>query len=98
MTDLQTTEQNIGFNEILEQLMEKIEKISIKNALQDKLIINRITSDTVELITINKVAHLIFSNMENMRHIEDTLSEVLGRSIRIKINFENKEDYFARKL
>ena len=98
MTEKKETGNEISFDQILDQLMEKIDRISIKNTLQDKLIINRVTSDTVELITISKVAQLVFSNMENMRYIEDKLSEVLGKSIVIKVKFENKEDYFARKL
>ncbi len=87
-----------GFEEILHQFIEKIEKPSIKNALKDSLFINRITSDAVELITISKVAQLIFKNIENLRYIEDTLSEVLGRSINIYVTFENKDNYFIRKL
>jgi len=91
-------ENEIEFEKILEQLMEKIDKISIKNSLQNKLIINRITWETVEFITISKVAQLIFTKMENMRYIEEKLSEVLGKNVAIKVAFENKEDYFAKKL
>ena len=91
-------ENEIEFEKILEQLMEKIDKISIKNSLQNKLIINRITWETVEFITISKVAQLIFTKMENIRYIEEKLSEVLGKNVAIKVAFENKEDYFAKKL
>ena len=91
-------ENEIEFEKILEQLMEKIDKISIKNSLQNKLIINRITWETVEFITISKVAQLIFTKMENMRYIEEKLSEVLGKNVAIKVAFKNKEDYFAKKL
>jgi hypothetical protein len=92
------TENEMKFDDILDQFIEKIEKISIKNALKDKLIINRITGDTIEFITISKVAQLVFSNMENMRYIEEKISEVLERSVVVKIQFENKEEYFTRKL
>lgn len=91
-------ENEIEFEKILEQLMEKIDKISIKNSLQNKLIVNRITWETVEFITISKVAQLIFTKMENMRYIEEKLSEVIGKNVAIKVAFENKEDYFAKKL
>ena len=86
------------FDDILDQFIEKIEKISIKNALKDKLIINRITGDTIEFITISKVAQLVFSNMDNMRYIEEKISEVLGKPVVVKMQFENKEEYFTRKL
>ena len=92
------SENELSFDEILHQLIEKIDKPSIKNSLKDSLVINRITSDTVYIITISKVAQLIFSNNENKRYIEDKLSEVLDNQVNINLTFENKESYFARKL
>lgn len=86
------------FETILAQLIEKIDKLSIKNSLKDSLVINRITSDAVEFITISKVAQLIFSNQDNMRYIENKLAEVMGKQMVINVTFENKESYFARKL
>lgn len=86
------------FEDIINKLIEKIEKPSIKNSLKDSLIINKITSDGVYFITISKVAQLIFSNKENMRYIEEKLGEVMGKSLAIHLSFENKESYFARKL
>jgi len=100
---LQSSENNLlgssnWFEDILIQLIEKIETPSIKNALKDSLSINKITSDCVYFITISKVAQLIFSNQDNMRYIEDKLSEVLWKQVTINISFENKESYFMRKL
>lgn len=86
------------FEDIITQLIEKIDKPSIKNSLKDSLVINKITSDGVYFITISKVAQLIFSNKENMRYIEEKLGEVMGKSLAIHLIFENKESYFARKL
>lgn len=86
------------FEDILVQLLDKIELPSIKNSLKDRLIINRITSDGIYIITISKVAQLIFNNKEHMKYIEEKLNDVMGRSIAIHISFENKEDYFTRKL
>ncbi len=86
------------FEDIVVQLIEKINKPSIKNSLKDSIIIDKITSEVVYIITISKVAQLIFSNKENMRYIEDKLSEVLGNQININVTFENKENYFMRKL
>ena len=99
MTDTENREENEGwFTDILTNLIEKIEKPSIKNSLKDSLIINKITSEGVYFITISKVAQLIFSNKENMRYIEEKLSEVMERSVAIHVTFENKESYFNRKL
>ena len=99
MTDTENREENEGwFTDILTNLIEKIEKPSIKNSLKDSLIINKITSEGVYFITISKVAQLIFSNKENMRYIEEKLSEVMERSVSIHVTFENKESYFNRKL
>jgi hypothetical protein len=85
------------FENILVELIEKIDKPSIKNSLKDSLVINKITSDGVYFITISKVAQLIFSNKDNMRYIEDKLNEVMQRQLAIHVTFENKESYFARK-
>lgn len=87
-----------NFQNILTQLIDKIDKQSIKNSLKDSLIINKITSDGVYLITISKVTQLIFNNKENMKYIEQKMSEVMGKSVMVNVTFENKENYFMRKL
>ena len=92
----QTNEKT--FEDILVQLLDKIEIPSIKSALKDRLIINRITSEGVYIITISKVVQLIFNNKEHMKYIEDKLNEVMGKSLAIHVSFENKEEYFTRKL
>ena len=91
-------EDLMGFENILTQLIEKIDKSSIRNSLKDSLIINKITNEGIYLITISKIAQLIFSNKENMRYIEEKLSEVMGKPVTIHLTFENKESYFNRKL
>ena len=96
MTD--TIENEWGFEDIIAKLIEKIDRLSIKNSLKDSIIIDKITSEVVYIITINKVAQLIFSNKEHMRYIEDKLSEVLGNPVNIQVTFENKDSYFARKI
>lgn len=99
MIDTETMEENEKtFENILVELIEKIDKPSIKNSLKDSLIINKITSDGVYFITISKVAQLIFSNKDNMRYIEDKLGEVMERPLAIHVTFENKDSYFARKV
>ncbi|MEI6672405.1 MAG: hypothetical protein WCL02_03450 [bacterium] len=50
------------------------------------------------MITISKVTQLIFNNKENMRYIEQKMSEVMGKSVMVNVTFENKESYFMRKL
>ena len=94
----EVVEDLMSFEDILTQLTEKIDKPSIRNSLKDSLIINKITNEGVYLITISKVAQLIFSNKENMRYIEEKLSEVMGKPVTIHLTFENKENYFNRKL
>ncbi len=90
--------KDVTFEQIIEQLIEKIDKNSIKNSLKNSLIINKITSEAVYLITISKVAQIIFSNTENMRYIEDKLAEVMGKYMTINVTFENKESYFLRNM
>ena len=92
----QTMEE--GFTNIITKLLDKIDKVSIKNSLKDSLILNRITSDGVYFITISKMTELVFKNQEHMRYIEDKLNEVIGRPVAIHVTFENKDSYFTRKL
>ena len=79
-------------------MIEKIDKPSIKNSLKDSLVINRITSDGIYFITISKMTELVFKNQEHMKYIEDKLNEVMGKPLAIHVTFENKDNYFARKL
>lgn len=87
-----------NFDTILTKLLEKIDIPSIKNALQDRIIINKITNDGVYIITISKVAQLIFNNKDHRQYIESKMSETIGKPVAIHLTFENKESYFARKL
>jgi len=94
----ETTNEFVQLDDILTNLIEKIDIPSIKNSLKDRLIINKITSEGIYLITISKVAQLVFNNKEHMKYIEEKLSEVMGKPLAIHVTFENKENYFARKL
>lgn len=94
-----TDTDNAGsFDTLLAQFLEKIEIPSIKSSFKDNLVINRITSDTIYLITISKIADMVLKNQSHMRYLEDIFSKVLGNSIAIHTSFENKESYFAKKL
>lgn len=91
-------EEQDGCENILAQVMERIEKPSIKNSLKDSITINRITNEGIDIVTISKVAQLIFDNKENMQYIENIFSQVIGKPIAIHVSFENKETYFKKKL
>jgi hypothetical protein len=41
---------------------------------------------------------MMLKKPENITHIQKIISEVLWRDVMIEIKFENKENYFARKL
>jgi hypothetical protein len=41
---------------------------------------------------------ILLDSDENKRMLETAFANVLGNKVRVDINFENKEDYFARKL
>ena len=50
------------------------------------------------MVVINKLTQTLMENRENQVMIEDILSEILGRKITLKLSFENKESYFAKKM
>jgi len=52
----------------------------------------------VHIIVINKLTHTLLEKRENVEYIEKILSDILGKPALLKVSFENKEEYFAKKL
>jgi DNA polymerase III gamma/tau subunit len=87
-----------GDEGLLEKLINKIDKPSLKSSLQDHIIIDWINDNIVSIVVINKMTHMILEKEENTKYIENIISEILWNPAKINLSFENKEDYFARKL
>jgi len=75
-----------------------LEEGSFKNNLQDQIVIEEVTDAKVKIIAINKIAEMMLKKPENITIIQKVFSETLGRDVMLEVKFENKENYFARKL
>jgi len=85
-------------NDLLSQLLAKIDKPSLQRNLWEHVIIDDVQDTRVHIIVINKLTHTLLEKRENIDYIEHILSEILGKTITIKVSFEHKEEYFAKKL
>lgn len=47
---------------------------------------------------ITKIAEMLLNNEENKKALEQFLSQELGESIEIRVSYEDKASYFARKM
>ncbi|MBU1758842.1 hypothetical protein KKG31_07065 [Patescibacteria group bacterium] len=66
--------------------------------LGEHIIIDKVEDGLLHMIVINKLTHTLLEKRENIEYLENIISEILGTPTTIKISFENKEDYFAKKL
>jgi len=83
---------------LLAQLLAKVDKPSLQRNLGEHIIIDSIEDNKVHMIVINKLTHTLLEKRENLEYIESLLSDILGKPTTLKVSFENKEDYFGRKL
>lgn len=83
---------------LLASLLSKIDRPSLSKSLREHIIIDSIDQDLMTLIAINKITHILLEKPENLDYIEKISSEILGRNIKIKLIYEPKDQYFARKL
>lgn len=70
----------------------------VQSNLKDQAIIEKIENGIVEIIAISKIAEMLLENEEHIKIIEEKLSQKLNQNVAIKISFESKDSYFARKM
>ncbi len=92
----QKNEQNR--DDIWNNVLSKINKISLQQNLRGNFIIEEVKDNTVSAVIINKMTKILLDNDENKKMLETAFANVMGAKTRIDIVFENKESYFARKL
>jgi len=89
---------NQNRDDIWNNVLSKINKVSLQQNLKWNFIIEDIKDSTVSAIIINKMTKILLDNEENKRMLETAFANVIWSKIRVEIVFENKESYFARKL
>lgn len=83
---------------LLKNVLDKLEPGSFRDNLHNQIIIDEVGETKVKIIAINKISEMGLKKPENITHIQKIFSEILGRDVSIEVKFENKENYFARKL
>jgi len=58
-------------------------------------IIKTITDNTVHLIVINKMAEISLNKNETKQRLEKILTDMIGETTRLTLEYMKKEDYFA---
>ncbi|NOZ44349.1 MAG: hypothetical protein GXP45_04365 [bacterium] len=93
-------EGNLSNNpdELLQKLIDSLAKTSLKKALKDHIIIDKVEKKQVYLIAISKMTKMLLQKAEIQKEIEDALSQILGETYHIQVEYEDKESYFARQL
>ncbi len=96
----QKIQSNTGQNldEIRNNVVSQIDKVSLQQNLKWNFIIEDIQDNTVSAIVINKMTKILLDSEENKRILETAFANVMWNKIKVDIIFENKENYFARKL
>ena len=83
---------------LLTSVLDKLEPGSFRDNLHNQIVIDEIGESKIKIIAINKVSEMLLKKAENITHIQKLFSEILWRDVFIEVKFENKENYFARKL
>lgn len=92
----EASEEN--FKKLRAIVISKLTKPTVQSNLKDQAIIEQIENDEIQITVITKIAEMLLNNEENRKQIEQILSEELGKTVHLTINFEHKEAYFARKM
>ena len=66
--------------------------------LSDGAVIEKISEDEVEIITISSIAKMLLNNQENVKLIESALNAELGHPVKLLIKNMSKDEYFAMKM
>ncbi len=97
-TVVKSKKNNQARDDIWNNVLSKISKISLQQNLRGNFIIENIQGNTVDAIIINKITKILLDSDENRRMLETAFANVMWSKTRLDIVFESKENYFARKL
>lgn len=96
----ETKQENVVVwnKDIMKSLIASVESKTLKDSLENYTIIKNINGSEINLIVINKIAELSLKNENTKKMIESTLSKIVWRPLKLSVEFQNKEDYFASQM
>lgn len=87
-----------GSQDLLGQLIVRVDKDNLKRALQDHSSISHNENGVITLSVINKMSQIMIDNTENKGLIENILSEITGQQTYVQTVFQSKESMFQGGL
>lgn len=91
-------ENTTNNDQLLHDVLDHLEDGSFKDNLKDQIIIDEVNENKIRIIAINKISEMMLKKPEHITQIQKAFSQVLDKDVVIDVKFENKENYFARKL
>lgn len=97
-SQVSTTSSVLDFKSLWTQVVAKLWKPTVQSNLKDQAIIETKEGNQITVVVITKIAEMLLNNEENKKALEQFLSQELGESIEIRVSYEDKASYFARKM
>lgn len=85
-------------DELLARLTNSIDKTSLRGLVKSFCLIERQEEDTIFFVVLQKIQLGILQKQENLKSIEDALSEILGRRVNAAMRYQSKDEYFSSLL
>ena len=84
--------------ELLAKLISHIDKVSLKGLLKSFCLIDRQEKETVFFVVLQKIQLNMLQKPDNVSAIEESLSELLQRPIKVSMKYQSKDEYFSSLL
>lgn len=90
--------KDINLENVLENVKNNIEKISLKSLLSKYVILDSLENGLLNFVVISKLQRDIITRNENIMLLEKLFSDELWLDIKLNIIFMEKEDYMKKQL
>lgn len=84
--------------ELLAKLIAHIDKISLKGLLKSFCLIDRQEEETIYFVVLQKLQLSMMQKPDNVKTIEDSLSAILQRTVKVSMKYQSKDEYFSSLL
>jgi len=81
---------------LLELLIERCVKTSIKTSLRNHCYISDVNWVFVVMYIHNKMTEMLLKKEDTKQEIENIMSEVYRKDMKLSVNYMKKEDFFER--
>lgn len=89
---------NYTNEELLAKLIAHTDKVSLKGLLKSFCLIDRQEEETIFFVILQKIQLNMLQKPENVSAIEQALSEILQRKVKVSMKYQSKDEYFSSLL